>query len=239
MTPSPSAPTLSDASGPPRIFDPVRREARLRRSAALFAGADFLHRRAAENAAGSLEAILRDFPVAVDLSAQGGVFEEAVLMSDAAQRIGPVVRPTTLSQRAAPGAEALPVEDASANLIVSLLTLHWANDLPGALSQIRRALKPDGMLVQQSESPLLHLSLIQEMHAAMREAGFAETHLLHFPQMIYPSGWWSGSIALKQGGGLARRLEQADALDTQYYNRQIHDACFALPTFVRKALADT
>ena len=31
MTPSPSAPTGSDASGPPRIFDPVRREARLRR----------------------------------------------------------------------------------------------------------------------------------------------------------------------------------------------------------------
>ena len=101
---------MSAASGPPRIFDPVRREARLRRSAATFPGADFLHRRAADNAAGSLEAILRDFPLAVDLSAQGGVFEEAVRMSDAAQRIGPVVRPTTLSQRAAPGAEALPVE---------------------------------------------------------------------------------------------------------------------------------
>src|SRR3546814_4789298 len=57
-----------------------------------------------------------------------------------------------------------------------------------------KALKPDGMLVQQSESPLLHLKLIQEMHAAMHEAGFVETHLLHFPQVIYPSGWWSGPI---------------------------------------------
>lgn len=100
-----------------------------------------------------------------------------------------------------------------------------------------RALKPDGMLVQQSESPLLHLALIQEMHAAMREAGFVETHLLHFPQMIYPSGWWSGSIALKRAGSLVERLDNADALDTQYYNREIHKACFALPTFVRKALA--
>ena len=113
MTPSPSAPTLSAASGPPRIFDPVRREARLRRSAATFPGADFLHRRAADNAAGSLEAILRDFPLAVDLSAQGGVFEAAVRTSDAAARVGPVVQPTSLWQRAAPGAEALPIAAAA------------------------------------------------------------------------------------------------------------------------------
>ncbi|HVT36400.1 MAG TPA: polyamine aminopropyltransferase, partial [Nevskiaceae bacterium] len=57
-----------------------------------------------------------------------------------------------------------------------------------------KALAKDGMLVQQSESPLLHAELIREMHAAMRDAGFAQTHLLHFPQPIYPSGWWSASI---------------------------------------------
>jgi spermidine synthase len=92
------------------------------------------------------------------------------------------------------------------------------------------------MLVQQSESPLLHLQLIQDMHRAMREAGFVQTRLLHFPQVIYPSGWWSGSIALKRAGALVERLEQADRLDTQYYNRDTHRACFALPTYVRKAL---
>lgn len=100
-----------------------------------------------------------------------------------------------------------------------------------------RALKPNGLLVQQSESPLLHLKLIQEMHAAMKEAGFAETTLLHFPQVIYPSGWWSGSLAFKQAGSKVERLDQADAQDTQYYNRDIHRAAFALPSFVRKALA--
>ncbi len=99
-----------------------------------------------------------------------------------------------------------------------------------------KALKPDGMLVQQSESPLLHLSLIQDMHAAMKQAGFAETTLLHFPQLIYPSGWWSGSIALKKAGSMVERLEQAEALDTQYYNREMHHACFALPNFVKRAL---
>jgi spermidine synthase len=100
-----------------------------------------------------------------------------------------------------------------------------------------KALKPNGMLVQQSESPLLHLKLIQEMHAAMKQAGFAETTLLHFPQVIYPSGWWSGSIAFKQAGSKVSRLEQADALDTQFYNRDTHAAAFALPTYVKKALA--
>ncbi len=85
---------------------------------------------------------------------------------------------------------------------------------------------------------MLHLGLIQEMHAAMKDAGFAETTMLHFPQVIYPSGWWSGSIAAKQAGSLVSRLDaQAiDALDTQFYNVDTHRAAFALPNFVRKAL---
>ena len=102
-----------------------------------------------------------------------------------------------------------------------------------------KALKPNGLLVQQSESPLLHLELIKEMHQAMREAGFAQTTLLHFPQVIYPSGWWSGSIASKQAGPLAQRLDEKaiEALDTQFYNADTHRGAFALPTYVKKALA--
>ena len=102
-----------------------------------------------------------------------------------------------------------------------------------------RVLKPGGLLVQQSESPILHLELITEMHRFMREAGFAQTRLLHFPQTIYPSGWWSGSIAQKTAGPLARRLDDAaiEAMDCQFYNADTHVAAFALPTFVRKALA--
>ncbi|MES2683369.1 MAG: polyamine aminopropyltransferase [Pseudomonadota bacterium] len=100
-----------------------------------------------------------------------------------------------------------------------------------------KALKPNGMLVQQSESPLLHLELIKEMHTAMKDAGFAETTLLHFPQVIYPSGWWSGSIAFKKAGTKVSRLEKADELDTQYYNRDTHAGAFALPTYVKKAIA--
>jgi spermidine synthase len=101
-----------------------------------------------------------------------------------------------------------------------------------------RALRPGGLLVQQSESPLLHLQLITEMHQAMRDAGFAQTRLLHFPQIIYPSGWWSASLAQKTAGALVARLDAKAiaALDAKYYNAETHRAAFALPTFVREAL---
>ena len=101
-----------------------------------------------------------------------------------------------------------------------------------------KALRKDGMLVQQSESPLLHLELIKEMHAAMRSAGFEQTHLLHFPQPIYPSGWWSASIACKKKGKLAARLTAAalKKLGTRYYNAETHRAAFALPGFAVEAL---
>ena len=101
-----------------------------------------------------------------------------------------------------------------------------------------KALKKNGMLVQQSESPLLHLELIKEMHAAMRSAGFKQTHLLHFPQPIYPSGWWSASIACKGKGKLAARLTAGALrkLGTRYYNAATHRAAFALPGFVAEAL---
>ncbi|HUR42260.1 MAG TPA: polyamine aminopropyltransferase [Verrucomicrobiae bacterium] len=101
-----------------------------------------------------------------------------------------------------------------------------------------RALKKDGLLVQQSESPLLHLELIKEMHAAMKQAGFRQTHLIHFPQPIYPSGWWSASFARKTKGKLAHRLAPAalKKLKTAYYNADTHRAAFATPTYVRDAL---
>jgi SAM-dependent methyltransferase len=154
------------ASGPPVIFDPRRRAARLARASRRFAGADFLHRRAAENAVQSLEATLREFPVAVDLSAFSGPFAEVLAGSDAADRVG---APTSLADAglaADPGAAPLPVAEGSADLIVSLMTLHWANDLPGALTQIRRALKPDGLFL----GTLLGAGTLKELRAVLTEA---------------------------------------------------------------------
>jgi spermidine synthase len=101
-----------------------------------------------------------------------------------------------------------------------------------------RALRPGGILVQQSESPLALLDLIQSMHRAMRKVGFSATRTLPFPQPCYPTGWWSCTMACK-GGDLADFREAAAAAKpfaTRYYNAAIHRAALAQPEFLRAAL---
>ncbi|MCH8536343.1 MAG: polyamine aminopropyltransferase [Alkalimonas sp.] len=101
------------------------------------------------------------------------------------------------------------------------------------------ALRPGGILVQQSESPLIHLQLLTDMRQAMLDAGFAALQTLNFPQMIYPSGWWTCTLARKEESFSGFR--EADAataqLDADYYNVEIHKAAMALPNFVQKAFA--
>ena len=69
---------LPPSTAPPRLFDRALHRKRLDRAAKGFASADFLHRRAAEDIAERLEPIMRDFSLAVDLSARGGAFREAL-----------------------------------------------------------------------------------------------------------------------------------------------------------------
>ncbi len=102
-----------------------------------------------------------------------------------------------------------------------------------------RALKVDGVFVQQSESPLLHMDIIKPMHATMRKAGFNHTRTLTFPQCIYPSGWWSCTLASQQNTLDQIRTDDINARDfeTQYYNAEIHHAAMALPEFMKKQLS--
>lgn len=203
-------PISGPTSGPPQIFDARRRVARLRRSAARFDGADFLHVRAAENAAGSIEAILRDFPVAVDLSAHPGPFARAVARSDAAGRVGPVLTPIDQGQRAAPGAAALPLADGSTDLIVSLLTLHWANDLPGALAQIHRALKPDGLFI----GTLFGAGTLKELRGVLTEAELAERGGAQARVSPFADGF--DGAALLQRAGFALPVADVDRFTVRY-----------------------
>lgn len=105
-----------------------------------------------------------------------------------------------------------------------------------------RALRNDGIFVQQSESPLLHLELLLDMRQAMLDVGFSDLSHVNFPQMIYPSGWWSGTMAKKTGKFDGFRQEDATALanegELQYYNADMHQASQALPNFLAKAFAN-
>ncbi|MBK1642258.1 spermidine synthase [Chromatium okenii] len=100
----------------------------------------------------------------------------------------------------------------------------------------QRVLGANGILVQQSESPLFHQQILRDMHGAMRSAGFANTQTLLFPQPIYPSGWWSatlasGTVALTEFDIAAA---QQKPFATEYYNADIHRAALAQPEFMRR-----
>ncbi|RZJ97620.1 MAG: methyltransferase domain-containing protein [Brevundimonas sp.] len=201
---------MSPSSGPPVIFDSQRRTARLQRSEKLFSGADFLHARAAQNAVDSLDALLRDWPEVADLSAQPGPFAAALADSHAASRVGPVKIVGDRAARAAPGDAPLDLPDQSQDLIVSLMSLHWANDLPGALSQIRRALKPDGLFV----GTLLGAGTLKELRAVLTEAELEQRGGAQARVSPFADGF--DGAALLQRAGFALPVSDVDRLTVRY-----------------------
>lgn len=102
----------------------------------------------------------------------------------------------------------------------------------------RKALRQGGILVQQSESPLIHMPLLKAMRDAMQDAGFAALQTLLFPQMVYPSGWWTCTLARKDGEftGFREADAAAASFNTHYYNVDIHKAASAWPNFMKIAL---
>ena len=201
---------MSASPGPPEIFDSRRRAAKLARGEKAFSAADFLHVRAAENAVKSLEVILRDFPDAVDLSARPGPFARLLADSAAAGRVGAVRTLDDAAAVAAPGAAPLSMPDESQDLIVSLMSLHWANDLPGALAQIRRALRPDGLFL----GALLGAATLKELRAVLTQAelevrGGAQARVSPF------ADGYDGA-ALLQRAGFALPVSDVDRLTVHY-----------------------
>jgi SAM-dependent methyltransferase len=120
----------------PILFDRVL--LRMRQSRALRVGpATFLLDRVAEDMEERLHAVLRDFADAADIWTPG-----TVLRTPSRERFKSV---TQISLELAQ--ETLPFRPESLDLVVSGLAFQFVNDLPGVLAQIRRALKPDGLLL--------------------------------------------------------------------------------------------
>jgi len=98
-----------------------------------------------------------------------------------------------------------------------------------------KALSANGILIAQSESPLLHSDIIKSMRNNMRTAGFADLATLGFPQPVYPSGWWSSTMAVKSGSAKDFRKIDAAKLNTRYYTSELHQGLLTLPPFLAAA----
>lgn len=137
-------------SSGPQIFDRSLLRARQTRARAL-GPATFLLDRVAGELGERLSAVLRRFDIGVDLGTPTDVVRRALAASG---KVGTIIAAefgaTTLDRsflRAAADEELLPFADGSLDLVTSALALQFVNDLPGTLIQIRRALKPDGLLL--------------------------------------------------------------------------------------------
>jgi SAM-dependent methyltransferase len=133
----------------PTIFD--RQLLRVRQQRARALGAEtFLIDRVAGDLAERLSVVLRQFERAVDLGTPTDAVRRLLAESG---KVATIIAATPesgardASLRVAADEEALPFADGSLDLIVSALALQFVNDLPGTLIQIRRALKPDGLLL--------------------------------------------------------------------------------------------
>jgi NADH dehydrogenase [ubiquinone] 1 alpha subcomplex assembly factor 5 len=143
---------VPDQPDPIRVFDRallVRRRGRVARSAA---NHDFLLKRVGDDLAERLAIVRRGFPLAANIGAHHGVVSRAIRGVAGVENVINLDASVELL-REAPGLrvvadeETLPFADDSLDLVVSGLSLQLVNDLPGALLQIRRALRPDGLLL--------------------------------------------------------------------------------------------
>lgn len=130
--------------------------------------AAFLLERVADDLALRLSAVVRSFDLAVDLGTPGDAVRRRI-----AERVPAIVAmgSSTLEIAGAPLAvvadeEALPFRDGSLDLVFSALALQFVNDLPGALIQICRALKPDGLFL----AAMIGGESLAELRVAFAEA---------------------------------------------------------------------
>ncbi len=150
----------------PRLFEPRLLRLRKQRRAKHLAEAAFLHARAGVDLAERLEAIPRRFEKTLVLGGQGAFRRALAGHASLRERLGWMVEADIAAAAVEIDLERGPFADGTFDLVVSPLLLHWANDLPGALSQVRRALKPDGLAL----AALLGGETLTELRLALLEA---------------------------------------------------------------------
>jgi SAM-dependent methyltransferase len=166
-------------------------------------GEDFLLAHAASDMAERLMAVDRRFEKAALIAPLPAKAAETIL---AANRIGALDRVSVLEYPD----ETLPLSPQSLDLVISLLCLHVTNDVPGALIQMRRALKPDGLMLAVMPGG----DTLKELRFAMTQAeteiyGGASPRVLPFADV-------RAAGALLQRTGYALPVTDTETLTVRY-----------------------
>ena len=176
---------------------------------------DFLLREVAERLADRLDDVKRRFPLALDLGCHTGQMGRQLGARGGIETLVRCDLSPGMAGRAGPCAvaadeEALPFADQRFDLVLSCLSLHWVNDLPGALIQARRALKPDGLFL----AAMLGGDTLSELRSAFVEAEIAEEGGLS--PRVSPFADVRDAGRLLQRAGLALPVVDADAITVSY-----------------------
>lgn len=102
---------------------------------------------------------------------------------------------------------------------------------------IHKALKEDGIMVAQTESPWFNADLIRQVYRDISMT-FPITKLYTASIPTYPSGLWSFTIGSKKYDPLKVKESELQQFDTKYYNPKMHKALFQLPVFVEELLGN-
>ena len=130
------------------VFDRALVRHRRNKAAQRLKDADFLLREGAARLADRLFDVTRDFPLALDLGCHTGQLGTELhghpkighlMQCDFSTKMASNAMAANAQPTFVADEEALPIADGSVDLVVSNLSLHWVNDLPGAFTQIRRS----------------------------------------------------------------------------------------------------
>ncbi|MCK5552255.1 MAG: polyamine aminopropyltransferase [Deltaproteobacteria bacterium] len=104
---------------------------------------------------------------------------------------------------------------------------------------IYKALKDDGIMVGQSESPFFDQGIVRELYATLKPL-FPIRKMYLAPVPSYPSGFWSFAFCSKKYDPISdNRCEDLGRLNLtmRYYNEAVHRAAFAIPNFIQELIA--
>ena len=200
----------SNPTAAPRLFDRALLRARLDRARRI-GPVTFLLDRVVEDMTDRLQAVTRGFSGVAEIGSPGELLQKPI-----ADRFASISR-TDLDE-----SETLPLEPESIDLALSALALQFVNDLPGVLAQIRRALKPDGLLLAAMVGGDTLTELRQSFAAAEAECeGGVSPRVAPFADLRDIGG-------LLQRAGLALPVTDVDRVVVRY------DSAFALMADLRR-----